>query len=654
MSHATDPSRRDALRLLSGVPFLPLAGTALTVLAGCATGPGRPMAVAAELIGMDAPATPETQATTHIASALQVTYRDGVTQRIALGFRPILMTGDAVPDGTGGTAIAGGYHDIAGRPIMDTSGPAPAQFYSDCPDGVSLIARPGARVAGVSGNPVFAVVQFEYISRDARGAELGTSLPAPIAVLTLDQDPFDGALRLVKYHTVDTAKAHGLWITCGASLSPWNTHLASEEYEPNAPAVSGSGYDADPATLRYVARFRRFSRYLFGNETAANPYHYGHLPEVSVNSDGTGAIRKHYCLGRISHEVIEVMPDRRTALMGDDAANGGLFMFVADRPDDLSAGTLYVARATQRPGTDMEAGGAFDLDWVRLGHATSAEIEALADRLKPDDILDARTKDPGDAGFTAIPFNGTREWVRFKPGMEKAAAFLETHRWAPIAGGTLAFSKMEGVTLDARDKVAYVAMSSITKSMCDDSAGIRVQEIKSGAVYRMPLAGGRRDIAGTAIDSQWVPVRMAAVPALVGRDLPTPDALGNTSDPERVSQPDNLKFSQELRVLFIGEDSTMHVNNFLWAYHVDSGKLTRLMSFPAGAEATGLQAVADVNGFAYVMTGFQHPGDWQKGVHDKLRPALAPLIDARYRGRASAAFGYIEGFPVLPGVRPMV
>ena len=40
---------------------------------------------------------------------------------------------------------------------------------------------------------------------------------------------------------------------------------------------------------------------------------------------------KHYCLGRISHELIHVMPDNRTALMGDDYTNGGFFMFVADK-----------------------------------------------------------------------------------------------------------------------------------------------------------------------------------------------------------------------------------------------------------------------------------------------------------------------------------
>jgi hypothetical protein len=41
------------------------------------------------------------------------------------------------------------------------------------------------------------------------------------------------------------------------------------------------------------------------------------------------------------------MPDERTALMGDDATNGGLFMFIADKAQDLSSGTLYVAKWNQ-------------------------------------------------------------------------------------------------------------------------------------------------------------------------------------------------------------------------------------------------------------------------------------------------------------------
>jgi hypothetical protein len=159
------------------------------------------------------------------------------------------------------------------------------------------------------------------------------------------------------------------------------------------------------------------------------------------------------------------------------------------------------------------------------------------------------------------------------------------------------------------------------------------------------LKPGQRDTTGATIDSDWVPVRMSAIPALVGKDLAAPDAVGNTADPDRVANPDNLKFSERLRTLFIGEDSGMHVNNFLWAYNVDTGSLARVLSCPAGAESTGLQAVDNLNGFMYIMSNFQHAGDWEKGLHDKVRDSVAPMIDEQYRNRRSAAVGYIHGLP---------
>ena len=113
-------------------------------------------------------------------------------------------------------------------------------------------------------------------------------------------------LKLVKYHNVDTSGVKGLWITCGASLSPWGTHLSSEEYEPDAFAARSANY------------MNSFSQNLYGNAATANPYDYGHLPEVTVKPDGTGSIKKHYCMGRISHELVQVMPDERTVLMGDE------------------------------------------------------------------------------------------------------------------------------------------------------------------------------------------------------------------------------------------------------------------------------------------------------------------------------------------------
>jgi hypothetical protein len=42
-------------------------------------------------------------------------------------------------------------------------------------------------------------------------------------------------------------------------LSPWNTHLSSEEYEPDAAFIAEN------------KRFKEFSKNLFGDESTANP-----------------------------------------------------------------------------------------------------------------------------------------------------------------------------------------------------------------------------------------------------------------------------------------------------------------------------------------------------------------------------------------------
>jgi hypothetical protein len=625
-SHPSSPARRRALQWLAGTPLLPIAsslagfGALGTDAVAARLGPARHWRFG----GMAAPdlTQPAQMATTCVASTLQAIDGTGKARTQALGYETFFITGETVPRTGGGQIVAGVYFDVHGAPIVDAADPAGRPFHSDCPDGMSLLTLTRGATPGQP-HRVYAVVQFEYTSRNRAGASMYGQLPSPIAVLTLDQDPRSGRLSLVSYHNVDTAPVHGLWITCGASLSPWNTHLSSEEYEPDATSAASN------------AQFRAFSQNTFGDPTAARPYHYGHVPEVTVHADGTGSIVKHYCLGRISHELVQVMPDERTVLMGDDATDGGLFMFVADRPRDLGAGTLYVATWTL---TSTAGGGAGTLQWIRLGHATSAEIEALADTLTAADLVEVRTADPLDGSFTRIHFNGGSQWVRFAPGREKAAAFLETHRWAATTGASMVFTKMEGTTVNARDKVAYVAMSAVRSSMRSRMGLDAV--INAGAVYRMPLAGGRSDRDGTPIASDWVPTALAAMPALTGVDLALPDALGNTAHADRIANPDNLKYSEAMRTLFIGEDSGMHVNNFLWAYDVDTGTLTRILSTPSGAESTGLHAADDLNGFTYIASNFQHPGDWE-GIHAIVRPILDPLIDANYDGKFGAAVGYL-------------
>ncbi len=637
MPTKTTLSRRTVLQLFAGGPLLPLAGMLppAVALAGCGGG-GDAALQGVAFSPMPAPtlAAAGAMATVTVDSSLVATYTDGGTQSWKLGYQPFFTTGDLVPDGKGGTVLAGGYYDSQNRPITDASvAGKERQFFSDAPDGMSLLKLPTASVSGVKGNAVFAVVQFEYTTRNNAGTSMYGLLPSPIAVLTLDQDPATGKLSLVKYSNVDTSPANGLWITCGASLSPWNTHLSSEEYEPDA-------------TLAANAQLQSFSKNLYGDATRANPYYYGHVPEVTVNADGTGTIRKHYCMGRISHELVQVMPDQRTVLMGDDATNGGAFMFVADKAADLSAGTLYVGKWNQTSGVGP---GAATLAWIKLGHATSAAIKALVDGgIKSADIMDVKTADPLDASYTKIPYGGKSNWVKLKPGMELAAAFLETHRYAALVGGSMGFTKWEGTTVNAQDKVAYIAMSRIESSMLDGSGGVKVQGPYSGAVYQQNLKGGQKDSAGAAIDSDWVPVDMAAVPALVSEDLgggklKQQDALGNFANPDKIATPDNLKFSEQLRTLFIGEDSNTHVNNFLWAYNVDTKQLSRILSTPAGAESTGLHAVDQINGWTYIMSNFQHAGDWESPLHDIVKPTLDPLIRANYKDRYGAAVGYLTG-----------
>ena len=642
MSELNLASRRSALKFLATAPMLPLGAFATTsLLSGCATtAPSTAGFASASFTGMAAPtlANPAAMATVAVGSTLNITYKDNTTQSYKLAYQPFFVTGDMVPDGKGGKVLAGGYFDIRNQPILDKSVAGKERhFYSDCPDGSSMLSLPNANVPGIQGKAVFAVVQFEYTTRDQAGADAYGTLPSPIAVLTLDQDPKTGKLSLVKYHNVDTSSAHGLWITCGASLSPWNTHLSSEEYEPNAPFIDE------------VKHFKTFSKNLFGDENKANPYHYGHLPEVTVNPDGTGTIKKHYCLGRISHELIQVMPDNRTALMGDDFTNGGLFMFVADKEKDLSAGTLYVASLDAGFSVDPAAAGA-SVYWIKLGHATSAEIEQMANTLKPSDIMDVRKADPKDASFTQVFIDGVANWVKVKPGMEKAAAFLETHRYAGVMGGTMAFTKMEGTTVNIKDKVAYSALSYIQNSMVKGgkgwtaSSGIAVSKaLVAGAVVEHKLAGGQKDILGAAIQSEWVPTVTKTL--LAGEDIAA-DAMGNLAHIDKIANPDNLKFSEKLRTLFIGEDTSLHVNNYLWAYNVDTKALTRVLSTPAGAESTGLHAVDEINGWTYVMSNFQHAGDWLPPLHGKVQAVLDPLVRANYKDRFGAAVGYLTADPV--------
>ena len=648
--------RRDILKgALGSMTAVGLSSLGLSACGGgdsVAAVPAAPAnAISVTFTSTAAPTAVADRATTFTASSAVATYSDGTSKTHGLTYNTLFKTGDALTRPDGAPVIAGGYYYPDGvTPIIDTSGTSAVQYFSDCPDGTTLIKLAAPTVSGISGNTVFMVTQFEYQNTDSSGTSMYGKLPSQIAVVTLDQNKTTGALTTKHYSTVPSADAHGLWITCAASLSPWNTHLSSEEYEPDAwvvdNAIAGS----------VLTQFRTFSSNTFGIATAAKPYHYGHVPEVTVNPDGTGSMKKHYCMGRISRELVQVMPDQRTVLMGDDATSGGIYMFIADVAGELSSGTLYVAQVTNTtlPAGSAAGGGAFNLAWIKLGRANSREIEALADRLLATNIMTVNTSDADPAdGSVRINYASGQQWVKFTAGQEKAAAFLETHRYSAVMGGTMEFSKFEGVTVNVADKKAYFAMAAIRDTMTalpavsDASRNvIQLARVSAGGVYEVTLAGSQTDTTSGAINSVWVPTTMSVPTNLLGQDLSPADADGNTAVVDKIANPDNAKFSEASRTLFIGEDSGMHLNNYVWAYNVDTPAVApkRILSAPAGAECVCLCPVDNLNGFAYLVSGFQHPGDWTFTV---AQAALNTAINTNWGNKKKAAIGYLSGIPKI-------
>ncbi len=593
---------------------------------------------AVEFIGMDAPSTPEEKASIYTTAQMTVRYTNGRTRTYDLAYHELMATGETINGN-----VVGGLYDVDDQPLMDDNG----QITSNAPDGTSLLEVSSRRSSSLS-----LVTQYEYRGTPPVGAQFTESdywskLPATMSLASIDQDEKTGALSVTDYSNISFADENGLWIPCAASLTPWNTHLGSEEYEPDAKTREGLEAAADSEDGTAI---NSFSQFFFGDPATANAYHYGLVPEITVNRDGSTTVEKHYAMGRIARELADVQPDGRTALMGDDGGYTGLFMFVADKRNDLSKGSLYAARWNQTSPVG-EQGGAADLTWIKLGHASDAQIQALVDGgITFSDIFDVSNTDPGDATFTQVhTYTGT-EWLRLKPGMEQAAAFLETRRYAALLGATTEFNKFEGVTHSASDRTAYVVMSRVEKGMSDTEGDIQVATNKGGAVYALTTSRRASDTDGRRISSRYVPTAMAAVPELLGSYSSTADASGNRCDQDHLCGGDNLKYSEAMRTLFIGEDTGYRNNNYVWAFNVDTGSLQRILSVPMGAEATGLQAVDDLNGSAYIMSNFQHPGEF--GSSDPDWAEIEPLLDSMWDGGLKTTIGYIgttDG--ALPGLK---
>lgn len=611
-----------------------------------------------------APQTDDDRTKTYTASSAIIHFADGSQKSYPLSYETLFRSGDR-----SGSGAAGEIVDRDGRLISESSAGKNGQkgqgpFYAYGPDGTSLIQLKRTGKA----NELFLVTQYEYhteaMTKNGQGkVDLYARLPMAVSLAHLKQRVKTGEMSVASIHNVDLRQTEGIWIPCAASLTPWNTHLAGEEYEPNA-----KDFEHEPLESMNLYLGTPGKRSVDGG---ANPYRYGHAVEIKVDNKGSTKAYKRYAMGRLSMELAEIMPDERTAYMGDDGRDTMMFMFVADQPRDLSSGTLYAGRWYQ---SFAEAGGSADIQWIKMGHAHEKEIETLiASGVRFSDIFDSVSaaeykehperfleykpvqvyEGQGGNRAAASALSDTPVYLKVNPGMEMAAAFLESRRYGAMLGATSEFTKMEGVTHSPEAHKLYIAMSYIEGGMINGKNGQRPADhikltgdsadLSCGAVYEAEMSPAQKDSSGQEIASNWVVKNMIA--KIAGAKKPEGQSVGpyDRCDTNRIANPDNIKYSSAMRTLFIGEDSANHLNNFLWAYQPETGSLTRILSAPIGGELTGLQVVPDANGFSYIMSNVQHPGARNdlKQYPDTIKLELRKNVDQRGR------VGYLKGMPAI-------
>jgi len=474
---------------------------------------------------------------------------------------------------------------------------------------------------------IFMVSQFECAVGALYGMELEQDTEGVLSVKA-------GSLKYISQ-----AEGFGGWVHCAGVTTPWESHLGSEEYEPNARVVEN---DLNTTTmLTGNSNYDEVTKYYWHDENNTNgsannnPYYYGYIPEVVVDATAatpTYNYTKHFSMGRAAWELAYIMPDEKTAYLSDDGTNVGFYMYVADTAKDLSAGTLYAAKWIQ---TSAQNGGAADLIWIKLGHATDAELKTIvAAEPKFSDIFTTGvvTADSCDAGFTFVNTAMGKECLLLNTGKETEAAFLETRRYAAMLGATTEFRKEEGITFNPDERKLYVAMSQVTKGMSDTVGDIQVAEANScGAVYALDVLGTSEvayDSNSDVINSAYVVKNTHA--EVIGSPVSYPAGSlyeAYTCSVNGISNPDNVTFLEGKNTLIIGEDTGSHPNDFVWSYDTKTKELTRIVSTPYGSETTSPFWYKDINGYGYLSLVTQHPfGEVSSGDVDYSLEAIATEV----------------------------
>jgi len=574
------------------------------VMVGCGSGSGSTQStnvvdsidmfnktsIIADNISVNTPITDAEKSQIRVAGKISLNSKEET-----LVYKTILRTGESLND-----EVFGLLKDKNDQALLLEDGSqyiCNGQFGGSGPDHTEFINKFGK---------IFMITQFE--------CQVGA-----IYQSELKQDALTGELTALDLKYISQKDYHGGYVHCAGSKTPWNSFLGSEEYEPNAAKL-------DVVTGKIDSYYNLIAPYFGGDLLEANPYYYGWINEVAItNKNGDSSFTKHYSMGRMAHELAYVLPDQKTAYLTDDGTNDGFYMYVADKTNDLTAGTLYAAKWKQ---TDSSGAGKADISWIKLGSTTDAAIKTLVDsKVIFADIFESETPTETNtcptAGFTSVNTAAGLECLKVIAGQETAAAYLETRRYAALLGATTEFRKMEGITLNPTTNKLYTAISQIAKGMEDfkkygaekdsyDKGGnndITLQYNKCGAVYEHELLANIKDSTNKIINSDFVITNMNSI---VAGEMKTYDEnstyANNSCDINKIASPDNVTFIKGTNTLIIGEDTGYHQNDMVWAFDVTTKKLTaRIATTPFGSETTSLMYVDPINGYSYLNFVTQHP-----------------------------------------------
>lgn len=151
--------------------------------------------------------------------------------------------------------------------------------------------------------------------------ELGSWPSAGVSMLSIHFDTANSIWNLTNNVPVDFSVVQGTGRNCSGTVTPWGTIITSEETLPsrddNNDGFQDIGWmiEIDPKTAKIV------------------------------DHKGQGNPQKLWKMGRMSHENVVINPwDRKTAYLGNDENPGFIFRFIADTPEDMTEGQLYVLK----------------------------------------------------------------------------------------------------------------------------------------------------------------------------------------------------------------------------------------------------------------------------------------------------------------------